>query len=63
MYDLKRSFNSHHNQYPVEGSKSDTTVDNTGLISSPIQDTSIYGDHDYNDDSQGFVNGFEIPKV
>ena len=63
LYDLKRSFNSHHNQYPVEGSKSDTTVDNTGLISSPIQDTSIYGDHDYNDDSQGFVNGFEIPKV
>ena len=63
LYDLKRSFNSYNNKLPIKGSEGDTSVDTTGLIEAPIQDTSIYGDHDYNDDSQGFVNGFEIPKV
>ena len=63
LYDLKRSFNSYNNKLPIKGSEGDTSVDTTGVFTPPIQDTSIYGDHDYRDDSQGFVNGFEIPKV
>ena len=63
LYDLKRSFNSYNNKLPIKGSEGDTSVDTTGVIEPTIQDTSIYGDYDYNDDSQGFVNGFEIPKV